>query len=130
MLTGAAMGKVGEGIFGEGSTGAQLHWRWIHLSNASKVAIRSGLGFQAAMGLTLGGVPIVAQQLGASSDLAEKIGMARGIFLPTVLGTMSNRNTIKRAEHVMVNELGLDPTKARGLMGDLFHAESTIDSAS
>ena len=130
MLTGAAMGKVGEGIFGKGSTGAKMFGYiggGFQLSNASKVAMRSGLGFQAAMGLTLGGVPIVAQQLGASSDLAEKIGMASGIFMPTVLGTMSNRNTIKRAEHVMVNELGLDPTKARGLMGDLFHAESTMD---
>ena len=130
MLTGAAMGKVGEGIFGEGTTGAKMFGYiggGFQLSNASKVAMRSGLAFQAAMGLTLGGVPIVAQQLGASSDLAEKIGMASGIFMPTVLGTMSNRNTLKRAEHVMVNELGLDPTKARGLMGELFHAESTMD---
>lgn len=130
MLTGAAMGKVGEGIFGEGTTGAKLFGYiggGFQLGSASKVAMRSGLGFQAAMGLTLGGVPIVAQQLGASPELAEKIGMASGIFLPTVLGTMSNRNTINRAEHVMVNELGLDPTKARGLMGDLFHAESTGD---
>lgn len=130
MLTGAAMGKVGEGIFGKGTTGAKMFGYiggGFQLSNASKVAMRSGLGFQAAMGLTLGGVPIVAQQLGASPELAEKIGMASGIFLPTVLGTMSNRNTLKRAEHVMVNELGIDPTKARGLMGDLFHAESTLD---
>ena len=52
--------------------------------------------------------------------------MASGIFIPTVLGTMSNRNT-KHAEHVMVNELGLDPTKTRDLMGDLFPAESTRD---
>src|ERR1700751_4335264 len=89
--------------------------------------MRSGLAFQAAMGLTLGGVPIVAQQLGASPELAEKIGMASGILMPTVLCTMSNRSTLNRAEHVMVNELGLDPTKARGLMGDLFHAESTMD---
>ena len=27
----------------------------------------------------------------------------------------------------MANELGFDPTKAQGLMGDLFHAESTMD---
>jgi hypothetical protein len=133
MLTGAAMGKAGERIFGEGSTGAKVFGYiggGFQLSNASAVAMRSGLGFQAAMGLTLGGVPIVAQQLGASSDLAEKIGMASGIFMPTVLGTMKNRSTLKRAEHVMVNELGLDPTKARGLsdvMGDLFHAESIMD---
>src|SRR5450631_2008910 len=130
MLTGAAMGKVGEGIFGEGTTGAKMFGYiggGFQLSNASTAAMRTGLGFQAAMGLTLGGVPIVAQQLGASPELAEKIGMASGIFMPTVLGTMKNRNTLERAEHVMVNELGLDPRKARGLAGDLFHAESTMD---
>jgi hypothetical protein len=130
MFTGAMIGKVGDGIFGEGTTGAKVFGAiggGFQLSSASKVAMRSHLGFQAAMGLTLGGVPIVAQQLGASSDLAEKIGMASGIFMPTVLGTMSNRKTLKRAEHVMVNELGLDPTKARGLAGELFHAESTMD---
>src|SRR4029078_9373659 len=106
MLTGAAIGKVGDGIFGEGSTGAKMFGYiggGFQLSNASKVAMRSGLSFQSAMGLTLGGVPIIAQQLGASSDLAEKIGMASGIFMPTVLGTMSNRHTIKRAEHVMAD---------------------------
>jgi hypothetical protein len=130
MFTGAMMGKAGDGIFGKGTTGAKVFGAiggGFQLSNASKVAMRSGLAFQAGMGLTLGGVPIVAQQLGASPELAEKIGMASGIFMPTVLGTMSNRNTIKRAEHVMVNELGLDPTKARGVMGDLFHAESIRD---
>jgi hypothetical protein len=130
MLTGAAMGKVGEGIFGEGTTGAKVFGYiggGFQLSNASKVAMRTGLAFQAGMGLTLGGVPIVAQQLGASPELAEKIGMASGIFMPTVLGTMKNRNTLERAEHVMVNEFGLDPRKARGLAGDLFHAESVMD---
>lgn len=130
IVTGAAMGKAGEAIFGEHSTGAKIFGAiggGFQLSNASKVAMRSGLAFQAGMGLTLGGVPIVAQQLGASPELAEKIGMASGIFMPTVLGTMSNRSTIKRAEHVMVNELGLDPARARSVMGDLFHADSVRD---
>ena len=130
MLTGAAMGKVGEKIFGKDTTGAKVFGYiggGFQLSNASKVAMRSGVAFQAAMGLTLGGVPIVAQQLGASPELAEAIGTASGIFMPTVMGTMKNHDTLRRSEHVMVNELGLDPRKAQGLAGDLFHAESVMD---
>jgi hypothetical protein len=57
--TGAAMGKVGEGIFGEGTTRApkvgevsDTSAEDFQLSNASKVAIamRTGLAFQAGMG--------------------------------------------------------------------------------
>src|SRR5262249_43686413 len=104
----------------------------LQLSAGSATALRfggvtaKGLGsvaFQTGLGLTLGGLPIAAQQLGASPDLAEKLGTAAGIFIPTVLGTIGNNRTIKRAEGVM-HELGVDPAKARTVMGEVFNAES------
>jgi hypothetical protein len=126
MVTGAALGKTGELIFGKGSTGAKLFEMaggGLQLSVGSKVALQSGLAFQAGLGLVMGGAPIVAQELGMDPALAEKLGTAAGIFIPTVLGTIGNHKTIKRAEGVMT-ELGVDPVKAKTLMGEVFQAES------
>ena len=130
MLTGAAMGKAGEAIFGKGSTGAKLFEAvggGFQLSSASKVALRSGFGFQAGLGLTMGGAPILAKELGMDPDLAAKLGTAAGVFIPTVLGTVGNLKTVRRAEGVM-NEMGLDATKAKQLMGEVFTAEGQSKS--
>lgn len=126
MATGQAISKVGTGVFGEGSFGAKAFETiggGFQLSVGSAVAMRSGLGFQAALGLTMHGVPVVAQQLGASPELAANIGMAAGAFVPAVLGTMGNLHTQRRAEGVM-HEFGINPKDAKALMGDVFHAES------
>ena len=127
MATGQAISGAGTGIFGEHSLGAKAFdviGGGFQLSSGSAVAMRSGLGFQAAMGLTMHGVPVAAQQLGASPELAANIGTATGVFVPAVLGTMGHLKTLKRSEGVMVNELGIDPKQAKSLMGDIFHAES------
>ncbi|HEU0202367.1 MAG TPA: hypothetical protein VFR86_18295 [Burkholderiaceae bacterium] len=135
MLTGAAITKVGNGIFGEGSGAAKVFAAvggGLQLHVGAAVAMRTGIGFQTTLGVTMGSAPIVAEELGASPALAEKLGMAVAFFVPTVLGTISNYRNVPRATGVMIHELGIDPGRARAAAAEVmrsFGGESRFAAA-
>ena len=127
MLTGKIVSSVGVGIFGENTLGAKAFavvGGGLQLGVGSAVAMRQGIAFQTALGLTMGSTPIVAEQLGASRDTAEQLGTAVGIFLPTVIGTITNASATPRASGVMVHEFGIDAAKANAVTGEAMRSAS------